>query len=172
MGGLVLARTLQARGAALPPLAGAALTSPFLRVKMQLPAWKVTAGRTLSRWLPWFRMPTDIDVAKLSRDPEVGRAYLADPLVEKGATTRWYTEAMAAQEATFADAAKLELPLLLMHGEDDGVVDIEGTRRLFGLVTSKDKELRTWPGGRHELLNETNKDEVCSHLLAWMEKRL
>lgn len=172
MGGLVVARALQARGPALPPLAGAALMSPFLRVKMQLPAWKVSAGRTLSRWLPWFRLPTDIDVAKLSRDPAVGRAYLADPLVEKGATTRWYTEAMGAQEAAFADASRLTLPLLLMHGEDDGVVDVEGTRRLFELAATKDKELRTWPGGRHELFNETNKEEVCGHLLAWIEKRL
>ena len=56
-------------------------------------------------------IPADVDVSHLSRDPAVGQAYLADPLVEKGATARWYTEAMAAQEAAFADAASLDLPL-------------------------------------------------------------
>jgi alpha-beta hydrolase superfamily lysophospholipase len=172
MGGLVVARTLEERRGRLPALAGAVLMSPFLRVKMPLPAWKTSAGRFLSRWLPWFRIPADVDVSHLSRDPAVGQAYLADPLVEKGATARWYTEAMAAQEAAFAGAASLDLPILLMHGEDDCVVDVEGTRRLHGLVASADKELRTWPGGRHELLNETNKDEVCAHLLAWLERRL
>src|SRR5690606_22097709 len=45
MGGLVVARTLMDRRDRLPPLAGAALMSPFLKVKMPLPAWKTTAGR-------------------------------------------------------------------------------------------------------------------------------
>lgn len=172
MGGLVVARTLEERRARLPKLAGAVLMSPFLRVKMPLPAWKTSAGRFLSRWLPWFRIPADVDVSHLSRDPAVGQAYLADPLVEKGATARWYTEAMGAQDAAFAAAQSLDLPMLMMHGEDDHVVDVEGTRRLHGLVSSADKELRVWPGGRHELFNETNKDEVCAHLLAWVERHL
>jgi alpha-beta hydrolase superfamily lysophospholipase len=172
MGGLVMARTLQDRRDRLPPLAGAALMSPFLKVKMPLPAWKTTAGRILSRWLPWFRIPADVDVAVLSRDPEVGRAYLADALIEKGATARWYTELVQAHLDVFALAARLDLPLLFMHGEDDGLVDVEGTKRLHAECASRDKELRLWPGARHELFNETNKDEVCGHLLAWLEGRL
>lgn len=172
MGGLVVARTLEERRDRLPPLAGAALMSPFLKVKMPLPAWKTAAGRLLSRVLPWFRIAADVDVAQLSRDPEVGRAYLADPLVEKGATARWYTEAMQAQRDAFAQASRLDLPLLLMHGEDDGVVDVEGTKRLHAEAASRDKELRLWPGGRHELFNESNKDDVCAHLLGWLERRL
>lgn len=172
MGGLVLARALQERRDRLPPLRGAALMSPFLRVKMPLPAWKTAAGRVLSRWLPWFRLPADVDVAVLSRDPEVGRAYLADPLVEKGATARWYTEAVQAQRDALAQAARLDLPLLFMHGEDDRLVDVEGTRRLYTDAASRDKELRLWPGARHELFNESNKDEVCAHLLGWLEGRL
>ncbi|MCW8137725.1 MAG: lysophospholipase [Planctomycetota bacterium] len=172
MGGLVVARTLQERRHRLPALRGAVLTSPFLKVKMPLPAWKTAAGRVLSRWLPWFRIPADLDVAQLSRDLEVGRAYLADPLVERGATARWYTEAMAAQEAALATASALDLPLLFMHGEDDGVVDVEGTRRLHAAAASQDKELRLWPGARHELFNETNKEEVWAHLLGWVERRL
>lgn len=172
MGGLVMARTLQDRRDRLPPVAGAALMSPFLKVKMPLPAWKTTAGRILSRWLPWFRIPADVDVAVLSRDPEVGRAYLADALIEKGATARWYTELVQAHLDVFALAARLDLPLLFMHGEDDGLVDVEGTKRLHAECASRDKELRLWPGARHELFNETNKDEVCGHLLGWLEGRL
>lgn len=172
MGGLISLRTLQERGGRLPPLQGAVIMSPFLRVKMPLPAWKTAAGNLLSRWLPWFRIPSGVDVAHLSRDAAVGRAYLADPLVEKGATTRWYTEAMAAQEQAFARAAAVTLPVLLQHGEDDGLVDCEGTRRFFSLLGSADKELRLWPGARHELFNETHKEEVCQHVLAWVERHL
>ncbi len=171
-GGLIVARTLQERRHRLPPLRGAVLTSPFLGMKTPLPGWKMSAVRLLSRWLPWSRLAANVDLARLSRDAEVGRAYLADPLVEKGATTRWFTEAKAAQEAAMTAGSKLDLPLLFMHGDDDGLADLEATCRLYAAAGSTDKELRLWSGARHELFNDLNKEEVWMHLLAWVEDRV
>jgi alpha-beta hydrolase superfamily lysophospholipase len=39
--------------------------------------------------------------------------------------------------------------------------------RLSGL---KDVTLRVWPGARHEVFNETNRDEVVADLLAWLDR--
>ena len=36
----------------------------------------------------------------------------------------------------------------------------------------KDVRLTLYPGGRHEMLNETNRQQVYEDLLAWAEKRL
>ncbi len=169
MGGLVVARTLEDRLARLPALAGAVLASPFLGVKMQLPAWKVGAARLLSRWLPFFRMPTDLDPDGLSRDPAIGRAYVADPLVSQTATARWYTETVAAQARALADAARLELPLLVWHGDDDPIVDGTVTERFVARAPGAGGRLHHWPGARHEVWNETNRDEVRAFALAWLE---
>ena len=36
----------------------------------------------------------------------------------------------------------------------------------------EDVTLMLYPGARHELLNETNRDDVTAHVLAWIEARL
>jgi alpha-beta hydrolase superfamily lysophospholipase len=172
MGGLVVGRTLQDRLDRLPTLKGAVILSPFLGVKVALPAWKTTAGRIMSRILPWFALPSDISNDVLSKDPEVGRAYDADPLVSHAATARWYTETMAAHPIATAEAGRIKLPVLVMHGLDDGLADVEGTKTFFGGLGSDDKELKLWDNLRHELLNEVEKEQVREHILGWLEARL
>lgn len=171
MGGLVLLRTLQTRGGLLPPLRGAAASSPFLAIGAPLPAWKVILGKGLSRLVPTFRLPSDLDTGHLSRDPAVGAAYMADPLIVKSATSRWFTEVLAAQRAVYAQVAELRVPLLLQHGTDDRLVDPTGTERLAAQVNVP-CALRLWPQLRHELMNEPDRDEVLAHLLGWFEERL
>lgn len=172
MGGLVLARTLQEEADALPELAGAVLSSPFFALGTPVPAWKEVAGRVMSRWLPWFRMPTGIDVAELSTDPEVGRAYEADPLVTSTATSRWFTEALAAHAAVLAAAPRVRLPLLVQHGAADRIADPAATERFHAAAGSPDKELKLWPGLRHELFNERAKAAVLDYVGEWLESRL
>ena len=70
-----------------------------------------------------------IDVAVLSRDDACGAAYAADPLVWHGAFPLPTVEAMAAMVATINGAGSLgALPLLWVHGVDDALVPIDGSR--------------------------------------------
>jgi len=172
MGALVLTRTLQDRLERLPALKGAVLFSPFFGVEMKLPAWKVLAGRTLTRVLPWFALPTDLDVSLLSKDPGVGEAYESDPRISKKVTARWFSEVMAAHPLALEGAARMALPLLLMHGEQDGLASPAAAKEFFGRLGSEDKELELWDGLRHELLNEVEKEQVRERLLGWLEARL
>ncbi len=172
MGGLVLTRTLQDRQDRLPKLKGAVIFSPFMGVKVELPVWKTAAARILSRVCPRFALPSDLDHSRLSKDPAVWDAYDSDPLVTKSATARWYTETLANQSPAIFEASRLILPVLVMHGEDDGLADPAATRDFFSRIAAKDKELKMWAGLRHELLNEVEKGEVREHLLGWLEARL
>ncbi len=172
MGGLVLSRTLQARLDRLGTLRGAVILSPFLGVKVKLPSWKVAAAKVMSRIVPSFALPSDIDNSVLSKNPEVGLAYDADPLVVHHATARWYTETVGTHSVAIEGASGMNLPLLVMHGGDDGLADLEATERFAKRIASEDKEFKVWPGGRHELLNEVEKLEVREHILGWLEARL
>lgn len=172
MGGLVVARTLQDRLPRLPTLAGAALLSPFFEEKVVLPVWKVKAAYALSRAFPWVGLPIELDVAQLSQDPAVGAAYLADPLVSKKATARWYTEITQARALALTEAHTLRLPTVVIHGTQDGLVAVEGSKAFHSALGSKDKQLRLWDGLRHELLNEVEKEAVREFLLEWIEARV
>ena len=172
MGGLVLARFLQERKNCRKGIGGAVILSPFLRAKIQLPKWKTVAGRLLSAVLPSFSLPVDSLPDLLSKDPTVGRAYIEDPLIPKKATARWFTETMKAQELALVKAPEIDLPLLVMHGRDDGLADNNGTIDFFENTDRKEKELRFWDGLRHELLNEVEKDEVREYIREWLDGRV
>ena len=83
---------------------GVALSSPFFGFGLKVPAWKAFAGRTLSRLVPALAMPTDIDPAIVSHDPEVGRQYKSEPLNGRTATARWFTEMLRVHAETPAAA--------------------------------------------------------------------
>ncbi|MCP2169170.1 alpha/beta fold hydrolase [Goodfellowiella coeruleoviolacea] len=139
----------------------------------------VLSGPVLGTWhvldlLEHEQIPdTPIDPATLSRDPAVGAAYQADPLVWHGPFRR---ETLAALEAA-VDAVNfggpLEgLPVLWVHGEDDELVPLEETRTGTDRIRGLEFVERIYPGARHEVFNETNKDEVLGEVTAFVRQTL
>jgi alpha-beta hydrolase superfamily lysophospholipase len=65
------------------------------------------------------------------------------------------------------------LPVYIFVGDADPVND--DLKRLTPLVDAYkvaglDVTLKVYPGGRHEMLNETNRDEVIADLRAWLDR--
>jgi alpha-beta hydrolase superfamily lysophospholipase len=123
-----------------------------------------------------FNGPTGFEW--LSRDPAEVQEYVNDPLCGF-AFSNELTRDIFVGFARMRDPA-LEaripktLPLLIIQGEMDPVGEnLAGTRRLveryraLGLTVI---ETRYYTGARHELLNETNRDEVQRDVLAWLAK--
>ncbi len=61
-------------------------------------------------------------------------------------------------------AGKVEAPLLWLHGSDDALVPLEGTVRGILTLAGPDTTARIFPGARHEVFNETNRDEVLGEV--------
>ncbi len=118
----------------------------------------------------------------LSRDEAEVDAYLADPLCgDDVPPTHAYGAAMFAlvtRAASPEGVAGLTagLPVLLLSGQRDpvGGEDAAQVTALAGLlrVRGLPVEQRVYPDARHEVFNETNRDEVTADLLAWLEARL
>jgi alpha-beta hydrolase superfamily lysophospholipase len=101
-----------------------------------------------------------LDIGTLSRDPAVGAVYAEDPLVWHGPFKRETLQAWQRALQAVADGPAFgELPLLWVHGEDDQLVPVEGSRVVIERLGGKARH-RTYPGARHEVFNETNADEV------------
>lgn len=113
----------------------------------------------------------------LSRDEHEVDLYVADPLCGFALPPQT-TPSMFADGARLADPAELarirsELPILVMSGSDD---PLAGQGQLIQLVGQRyrdagvsDVTVIVYPGARHEIFNETNRDEVTADLLAWLE---
>lgn len=114
-----------------------------------------------------------IDPTVLSRDPAVGEEYLSDPLVWHGGFQRPTVEAMVASLTKVEEGPKLgSLPVLWMHGTEDQLSPIEGARAAVESAVTGHLEQRVYQDARHEIFNETNKDEVIGELVAFIERTL
>ena len=112
----------------------------------------------------------------LSRDPAEVDAYLADPLCGFPVTTQLAADLVGglADLASPALAARIPktLPLYVLGGSADPV-----GAKLSGLLdvyraAGLDVTAKIYPEGRHEMLNETNRDEVTRDLIGWLDARL
>jgi alpha-beta hydrolase superfamily lysophospholipase len=116
----------------------------------------------------------------LSRDRAEVAKYVADPLCGFVLTVGGLCELATALRRLFNRDALARiphgLPVLLLSGEHDPVHDsLRGFESLaLGLRSSGLERLteRVYPDARHELLNETNRDQVSDDLLDWLESQL
>lgn len=131
----------------------------------------VLIARLLSRYRPTTALRLGISDDALSRDPAVVRAYREDPLVHRKVTARWGTEALEAIDRVRARAVEIHVPLLVLHGEADMINSVEGSKELFNLASSADKQLLVYPGGYHEPHNDLDRDKVVSDVIEWIAAR-
>ncbi|MGR7026666.1 alpha/beta fold hydrolase [Geodermatophilus sp. URMC 62] len=118
----------------------------------------------------------------LSRDEAEVDAYVADPLCgDDVPPTYGYGAGMFALVARAASPESVAglpagLPVLLLSGQRDpvGGQDAAQVTALAELLRGRGLpvEQRVYPDARHEVFNETNRDEVTADLLTWLEGRL
>jgi acylglycerol lipase len=145
-------------GAAVQPGVG----SPVLR----------SVARLLSAVTPNLGVLT-LPPEYLSRDPEVVASYCADPLVHLGKIpARTGAEILAATQALPDRLARLRIPVLILHGEQDRMTTPEGSRMVHQRVAAQDRTLRIYDGLYHEIFNEPEQDEVLDDVIGWLAERI
>lgn len=121
--------------------------------------------------------PTRTTVDWISRDEKVVDAYLADPL-RNFQTTAGMNHAMMAGLRYVARKKNLarmnkDTPIYFFAGDADPVGAMgKGVRKVAGWFREagvKDVTVKLYPGGRHEMLNETNREEVFQDTMAWID---
>lgn len=146
-----------------------AVSSPALRVRQPVPAWKVRMGEALSSRLPALAMGTGLDARGISRDAAVVEAYKADRLVHDKMSTRFYTEWTAANAEILARANEIKIPYFASHGSDDPIIDPSGTQELFRRSgPPAGSRLELYSGYLHEPFNELGRERVYEDLAAWL----
>lgn len=120
--------------------------------------------------------PSRTEFDWLSRDEDEVDRYIADPLCGgKYSNQLWSDLTGGILEVITSEAmasVRTNLPLLIMGGEQDPAGGQKGLTRLADAYRQTGHEkltLKIYPGGRHEMLNETNRDEVTTDIIAWVE---
>ena len=157
-----------------PGLAGIVVTSPFLDPHPALRPSKAfrLALAVLRLVAPRLLLSSRADPRLLSRDPAVVKAYVEDPLVSRRVSPAWYAALRRAQAEVRRGASRLAVPALVLASPDDGLVDPQAVRRWLADAPGDRVEASWWPGLRHELLNEPEREAVLAAIDAWLASRV
>jgi len=153
----------------LPGIRRFIVSSPALKVKVAVPAWKIKLGTSASKLIPKLTLDNEVDPKLLSRIPEVVEQYRTDPLVHSKISSRLYTEWLSATRHILDHAGEIKTPFLILAGTDDGLIDPEGSMELHEKAPSV-SELRLLEGRYHEPFNDRDNEEVFALINNWLAK--
>ena len=151
-------------------LKGLIILSPALAVGVS--PWKLFIGKILSQVLPNFSLETGFGFSAASRDPEVVADCKKDSLRHCQGTARLAAELLNTIKSIKANAAKIKVPLLILHGGADKVTLPQSSRDFFESLTLEDKEIKEYPDSYHELHNDINYLEVLGEIENWIQRHL
>ncbi|MFD7921115.1 alpha/beta fold hydrolase [Streptomyces sp. NPDC059740] len=115
----------------------------------------------------------------LSRDEAEVDAYAADPdcgfPFSAGLCRDWVAAARKVNDPRALARTPRDLPIHIAVGEQDpchaGMILVHEMLEDYRYLGTRDLTWKAYPGARHEILNETNREEVQDDLLAWLEER-
>ena len=123
--------------------------------------------------------PNRTDFDWLSSDPAEVDAYINDPLCGFTCTNQLWADLFSGlQNICSVSSLKnicSELPVLVLGGEKDPISAPNRLQKLAAALQTagiKDVSLRLYPDGRHELFNETNREQVIQQLIEWLQNHL
>ena len=119
--------------------------------------------------MPRLSVSLGIDAGALSRDPQALEAYRADYLCTGRATVRWGAESLETVDLVKEGTTRVDLPLLVLHGEADSLNSVDGARELFEAASHPDKTLRI-SGVYHEPHNDLGHEQVAADLNEWLAR--
>jgi alpha-beta hydrolase superfamily lysophospholipase len=151
-----------------PPVSGVVLSGAALDIGENVPAVARGLIRQLASIAPKMGL-AGIDSTAISRDPQVVKAYDGDAYVFRGRVKA--RVAMELRDAcVFArqNLAKINRPMLIMHGSADRIVGPACADDIYADISSADKTLKRYEGLYHELYNEPEKLTVLNDVRLWL----
>ena len=155
-------------------LKGVMVTGSALRSPLQEQKVKITMAKLLGTIAPTVTIPSGLEAAAISRDPEVVRIYTSDPLVHDKTSMGLGKTAINAVDLCFTRAKDFAPPLLIMHGKADRITYPSGSEDFTSLAREKNRDvtLKLWDGMYHEIHNEPEKAEVFRYMIEWLDNHL
>lgn len=143
------------------------LVSPWLRLKMPVPAPKRMAANVVAKVYPTLSMDNGLRAENISRNPEVLAGFDSDPLVHHVASAGWFMTTLRAQARIRTHAAELKVPtLMLLAGEDKIVAN--DANETFARDAGNIVEVRRYDGLYHELYLEPEAETVVTDIRNWL----
>ena len=153
-----------------PKINGIIASAPLFASFEPVSPLKLLLAKTMNFIFPAFPMKSEINADALSRDKSVVTKYKVDPLVHGMISARLGWTIIEKGKWLRDHAKEFPLPLLLMVGTGERIVNRSDIDEFAKQVPNIDYKI--WDGLYHELHNEPEKEAVLSYELDWANKHL
>jgi alpha-beta hydrolase superfamily lysophospholipase len=153
-------------------LEGLVVSNPAIRIAAPIDPRKLRLGRLLARVAPWMTLQGDNRTGVLTRDPVIQEEHRTDPWRHNRMSAPLFFGMVEGGELLLTRAAEIRLPLLMLLGGQDTVIDPTTSRELFDRIGSDDKTLLIYPKMLHEPFNELGKEQVYDDVVRWLEQHM
>ncbi|TIB71803.1 hypothetical protein E3Q24_02091 [Wallemia mellicola] len=172
-GGLVLGSQTRNPPLNLPELKGVIAMSPLINLTNPPPNLLIKMVQRCKGLLGSFTISPMIDPKDRTHDEEVQKAIEEDVLASKIGTLRGVSDMLYNGPLLLSNNYKFyqaNIPLLIAHGDADNLNSFEASSQFIDKVMARSKQLKTYPGARHELFMEAGelKYEVARDVIAWL----
>lgn len=167
-GNLVLNHLLRKK----PKVKGVVVTGPWIKLAFEPSKFLVMLGKLSRKIAPSFTQGSNLDASHISRDKEVVKKYVNDPLIHDQISSEMGMCIMDAGEWLLNGSDKnISTPLLVMHGSGDQITSHKASEEFCSKVTG-DISFKSWEGFYHEIHNEVENTDVFNYTWEWMNSKL
>ncbi len=152
-------------------LQGIIVTSPWLKLTHPPSKLLVLLVDLMSNIFPGFLVSNALKTEDLSRDLRVVHDYRNDELVHDRISLKLFQQIYYAGIDVSMNIYKINVPLLVMHGNGDNLTSCKATSE-FVRNSSKKTSYIEWEGSYHELHHDLDKDKVFESLLSWLNRHI
>lgn len=136
------------------------------------PGFVLSAIKGLSHIAPRLGVLT-LHMKDFTRDPVALAALEADPLTKDETQPAATVAALVRADERLHDSfERITLPVLILHGTEDGATLCRGSEYFHTHAGSADKTLKLYEGHYYDLLNDLGKEGVLADIVTWIEARL
>jgi alpha-beta hydrolase superfamily lysophospholipase len=150
---------------------GVIATSPWIKLTYPPGNKKIILAKILSKIFPRIIFNANINPNILSRDKTIREQYMHDNLVHNRMSPKLYFQIEQAGKYLLVNKHKINIPVLLMHGNHDKLTSHKATKYL-AKNTGDNTVIKIWKNNYHELHNEPNKSEVIDYIVKWINDQL
>lgn len=170
MGGLTVIRLLQSEKLNVD---GVILSSPCLGLKEYPPAPLNALTVGLNWIMPELKVSSNLSVDLVTRNEDVKERAHNDSLYVTKVSVRWYRELLKAMKAAFTNKSQFpDVPLLVMQGGDDKIVNKTDVSNWFNELEISERLYKEWTNCYHELFNEPEREIIFDYAKNFAEMRI
>jgi len=167
LGGLIAAASVAENA---DGVAGVVLSAPALLI--EVPAHLRLIAKVSAVLAPSFRPLPAGPSDRISRIAAEVEAYDNDPMITAlSIPSKVGATAMDVADKAWTRYANWTTPVLVFHGARDELTDPKGSERFIAAIAATDKQLELYPEGRHEILNDLDRDAALALLSNWLSTR-